>query len=269
MNDSTHGRDETAQGPDWQWRALSPVETAPETAADDDAEWLGWVDATEDTPTTGYDYDAAAEDGGEELELPADPMAQIKATMRARADEQARRRTLLTRAGIGAGALVVLLAVIGTVAVALGGHDSGAAASPGPSPAVPPQPVSSSAKPVWCREIDTPTRVVSSGPGDESTAIGVIVAQQYGFYVLRDVGAVRAHEAPDAVVASPEATAAAIAALPGGTAHCVTVTARSENQFAVTVVERHPDGTEVPWDQLVSTAVRDGRVVITSIKAGS
>ncbi|MET8427831.1 hypothetical protein [Nocardia sp. NPDC004860] len=268
MSDSTQGPDDAADGPDWRWGALSPVEAASSAAAaDDDAEWLGWVDAAGNTTATSGDEKTA--DGDEGFELPADPMAPMVATMRARADGQARRRTALTRLGVGAGALVAVAAVIGAVVVALGGHDSGAAATPGPSliPATAAA-ATTSTKPVWCKEVDTPTRVVSSGPGDESTAIGVIVAQQYAFYVLRDAVAVRAHMTPDAVAASPEATAAAIAALPGGTVHCVTVTAQAENQFTVTVLERHPDGAEVPWDQAVTTSVRDGRVVITAIKAG-
>ncbi|WP_459963939.1 hypothetical protein [Nocardia sp. IFM 10818] len=242
------------------------------TTADDDAEWLGWIDAAEDTPAA--DNDDAPPAGGSGLdtgELPEDPMAPVVATMRERAQAQARRRAALVRAGIGAGALVAVSAVVIGAVIALGGSDSDAAASATTTSLIPATQTAATttAKPVWCKEIDTPTRVVSSGPGDESTAIGVIVAQQYAWYVMRDANAVRAHLAPDAEVASADATAAAIASTPAGTAHCVTVTALGPDRFTVTVVERHPDGTEVPWDQVVTTAVRDGRVLITSIRAGA
>ncbi|WP_157762692.1 hypothetical protein [Nocardia yamanashiensis] len=271
MSDQTHGQ----VGPDddselWRWPTLSPV-TADSSAAsgDDGAEWLDWVDAAEDTPAAAAGVDDDAADAGFALDvdvLPEDPMAPVVATMRKRAQAQARRRAALVRLGVGGGVLVAVAAVVVGVVFVMGGNGKDAAAA-GPAPvAATPVAATTSAKPVWCKEIDTPTRVVSSGPGDETTAIGVIVAQQYAWYVMRDANAVRAHLAPDAAAAAPEATANAIASTPAGTAHCVTVTAEGENRFTVNVVERHPDGTEVPWDQVVTTTVRDGRVLITSIK---
>ncbi|MGW4124457.1 hypothetical protein [Nocardia sp. NPDC004711] len=272
MSDQTHGQGmPDDDGEMWRWPTLSPVTAGSSASAeDDDAEWLGWVDAAEDTPATAAPVDDTATGFGlDPGELPEDPMAPVVATMRERAQSQARRKAALIRLGVGGGALVAVAAVVVGAVIALGDNGKDAPAA-GPS-LVPATPVAAtaSAKPVWCKEVDTATRVVSSGPGDETTPIGVIVAQQYAWYVMRDANAVRSHLAPDAAAASPEATAQAIASTPAGTAHCVTVTALGADRFTVSVVERHPDGAEVPWDQVVTTAVRDGRVVITSIKSGS
>lgn len=266
---------------DAQW-VLPPLSTATgdeSVAADGDAGWLGWVDATEAIPPASAGREAVFEDlaeqvGERERPLAAvdDPMAELAAQTRHRAHRAMRRRRAFERFTSAAGTVAAVAVVGGGAWLALAdGQNSSAASNPAPTtvPAVETTaPSATTAASAWCEEVQTPGRVVSASAGDRATAIGVILFQQYAWYELRDADAVRSVLAADAVAASVEATRAAIATTPAGTRHCVTITPSTGGRFSVHVAERHPDDSEVSWDQVVSTAERDGAVVITSITAG-
>ena len=273
MNEQTT-HDSTADGEgDQPWNAIPalapvPSDTDASASGEQGAAWLDWFDGTEDTPASTDSLSQAgqvlAPDQSEDL--PADPMAPMVASLAENKQRQAARRARRIRLAAGVGGAAAAATLIGAGVWAFSGSDAAArSAAPSLIPAT--ATVAVAAPPVWCKEIDTPTRVVSSGPGDESTPIGTLVAQQYAWYVLRDATAVRAHLAPDAVAASPEATSAAISALPAGTDHCVTVTALGGDRFDVSITERHPDKSELTWEQIATATLRDGRVLITSIRS--
>ncbi|WP_162958489.1 hypothetical protein [Nocardia yunnanensis] len=121
----------------------------------------------------------------------------------------------------------------------------------------------------WCQERATPDRVSGASAGDLGSGPGVILRLEYAWYVQRDPAAVRALLAPDAKVAPEQATRDAIAATPAGTKHCVNITGVDADHWNVTIDEKHPDGTTATWQQVFTTAVRDGQVRIISIVEGS
>lgn len=263
----------------WVLPPLSAAVAEESVAADGDAGWLGWVDDPDAAPLvpggrgTVFDDQAQQVDERERpLAAVDDPVAELAAQTRRRADHAMRRRRAFERFASAAGTVAAVAVVGGGAWLALaGGQNSSAAPKPAPTavPAVETTPPSArTAAPVWCEEVQTPGRVVSASAGDRATAIGVILFQQYAWYELRDADAVRSVLAADAVAASVEATRAAIATTPAGTRHCVTITPVTGDRFSVHIAERHPDESEVSWDQVVTTAQRDGAVVITSITAG-
>ncbi|GAB0108655.1 hypothetical protein JMUB6875_76910 [Nocardia sp. JMUB6875] len=202
-----------------------------------------------------------------------DPMAALVVEARRRAAQTQRRLRIRTRAIAIAGASLVL--VIMAVVVWL-------VVTPGDSPAPQAVPITATAvapttttanQPglvAWCQEVSTPDRVSGASAGDLGSGPGVIMRLEYAWYVQRDPAAVRALLAPDARVAPEQATRDAIAATPAGTKHCVTITGASPDQWNVTVDEKHPDGTQTTWQQVITTSTtRDGQVRITSIVAGS
>ncbi|QIS23633.1 hypothetical protein [Nocardia terpenica] len=244
--------------------ALLPVGSPVDTPAGDG--WSQWLDLTGDTAAT------PPGGGGDSEIAPAAPtvtdadrdLADLAVDARRRTlDSRQRRRVLRRLATIGAGVAAVGAVAAGVVLV-LGRHERPPARL---TAAAPSAVVSSSPMAPWCAEVNAPDRVVSSGAGDSTSAAGVIVFQQHAFYDLRDPDAVRSVLAPDAVAAAAETTRQAIAAIPAGTEHCVTVTPLDPGRWTVLVQERHPDGVQLSWQQVVTTAVREGRTLITAITA--
>lgn len=199
-----------------------------------------------------------------------DVMAPMKAGMRERAQVQ-RRRRLLRRVALPLASIGVSTAVVVGGWLVLsnratdGTSTAGVAPPPSPSTAAGTTPVT----PAWCTPTTTSGLIIGNGPGERRTATGVILAQQFELYARRDPVAVRALLAPDARVASEEATREAIAAIPAGTQHCVRITPAGPDRWNVQISEKRPDGSTPDWQQFVTTAPQpDGRVLITAITAG-
>ncbi|NNH71226.1 hypothetical protein HLB23_15355 [Nocardia uniformis] len=234
------------------------------------AGWSEWLEADDDRGVRPQRTDDTDDFENDELsrDLHAeDPMAPLVEEARRRALLMRRRRQLLTRAALMA-ALVAVLAMVGAGAWLFTPTETPTAAPPSTPPearSAAPTPAADAQANNWCRESVTPERVVSSGPGDTSTPTGVILRLEHAWYVQRDPVAVRSVIAPDARVAPESATREAISAIPAGTRHCVTLTALPADRWLVAVDERHPDGTQVAWQQVITTAQRDGRVLVTAI----
>ncbi len=262
---------------------LSPVSSTASVSSqmDVDAGWMAWVEETGDAPAPAADLaedvvDRDDDDGSDPAPtaipdlLADDPMAALAADARERALRAKRRRDRFVRIGVFVGAACAVAAIAaGAVLVVTSGGD---VAAPGPTlvPATAPQ-TSSTAVPTqaaWCQEMTSATRIVGAGAGDLNTPTGVILYQQYAFYVLRSADAVRSVLAPDAVAAPVEKTKQAIDQTPAGTEHCVTITPRGPDTFGVQVTERYPDGKQAGWEQTETTVQRDGRTLIASITAG-
>ena len=183
----------------------------------------------------------------------------------ARARRLRRRRVGLSIAGIGAAALLVW----GAAALFTGPAGPAESSAVSPAPAVPTVTGGHQGgvtTPPWCAESSTSTRVVGSGPGDRTTGPGVILGFEHGFYVTRDAAAARSMLTPSALGVSEADTAAAIAAIPGGTTHCVQIDVLGPDSFAATILQRSPSGEVATWSLTVATAAQpDGTVLITSI----
>ncbi|WP_433566088.1 hypothetical protein ACQP1O_13175 [Nocardia sp. CA-151230] len=247
---------------------LAPGGGEPVAAVEAEAPgWASWL-------TEGA-VPAAGEAGRQSVradELRAeDPMAALVSEARRRAEQTQRRLRMRNRALAIAGVslALVLVAVVGWLALT-----PGDAQAPQAVPATSAAGTSTSGgnQPglvAWCQEVSTPQRVSGDTAGDLLSGPGVIMHLEYAWYVLRDVGAVRALLTPDARVAPEQATRDAISATPAGTKHCVTITGADAERWNVTVDEKHPDGSQTSWQQVITTAARDGQVRITSIVAGS
>lgn len=231
------------------------------------AGWSSWLDADDDSGTSTKRSGDVEDDETQAVswDLHAeDPMAPLVEEARRRTLAMRRKQQLITRAALLA-ALVVAIAFVAVGAWVFSGNETPTAtpppAAPEPTPAAP----AADASVNWCQESNTPERVVGAGSGDASTSAGVILRLEYAWYVLRDPVAVRAVIAPDARVAPESSTRDAISAVPIGTQHCVTVSPLPADRWLATVDERHPDGSRVSWQQVITTAQRDGRVLITAI----
>ncbi|MVU77516.1 hypothetical protein GPX89_09685 [Nocardia sp. ET3-3] len=240
---------------------------AEPAAAEAEPGWASWLDEASwsgaergpgrERPTP---YDLASED----------PMAALVVEARRRSAQTQRRmrirRRALAIAGISLGLVIVALAAW---LVAMPGDSSAPRAVPVSTPAASTSAGNQPGLVAWCRELNTPDRVSGASAGDLGSGPGVILRLEYAWYVLRDAGAVRALLAPDAKAAPEQATRDAISATPAGTKHCVTITGAEPNLWNVTVDEKHPDGSQSSWQQIIATTDRDGQVRITSIVAGS
>ncbi|WP_067723574.1 hypothetical protein [Nocardia yamanashiensis] len=222
--------------------------------------WRTWL------PDHPDEIDRAGEDFEAEEFVDDDPLAAIKLDMRERVDAAAARRKLVRAGVIAAG--VVGIAVAGTVAFMLPGRGDSQAAAPAPTKAAP-----ASAAPPWCASSRGDSVVVGDGKGKAPGTPGVtgpdlILYQQWQWYVARNADAARSVLAPDAQAADPETARAAVAAVPQGTKHCVTITTLAKGAYDVQIEEKHPDGSKAHWQQRVSTAAPAGQLVITAITAG-
>lgn len=196
-----------------------------------------------------------------------DPMGPLVTEARRRAAITRRRKQIRDRVVLG-GAICALLAIVATALWLQSEPEESALSRPAP-------PASESIAPVadqpgnnnsWCRDTLTPDQVSGSGAGDLTTAPGVIMRLEYAWYVLRDAAVVRSLLAPDAIAAPEQATRDAIAAVPAGTQHCVSIArASAADSWNVGIDERRPDGSQTSWRQTFTTTTRDGQVRISSI----
>ncbi|GAA2505429.1 hypothetical protein GCM10010198_72300 [Nocardia seriolae] len=206
-------------------------------------------------------YDIAAED----------PMAALVVEARRRAAQTQRRMRIRRRilAVAGVSLAVVAAAVAGWLVLAPGDSGAPRAVPMSSTAAAPTKPANQPGLVAWCQERTSPDRVSGASAGDLGSGPGVIMRLEYAWYVQRDPAAVRALLAPDAKVAPEQATRDAIAATPTGTKHCVNITGADADHWNVTIDEQHPDGTQTSWQQVITTANRDGQVLITAIVSGS
>ncbi|MGW4352828.1 hypothetical protein ACWELJ_12145 [Nocardia sp. NPDC004582] len=261
---------------------IVPGGVAPEarTQPVEVAGWASWLAEGAVAEPVSAGRDSAWDDEWRAVaELRAeDPMAALVDEARRRAVQTQRRMRIRTRALAIAGVSLALLIVAGIAWLVSSAGDSNepqavpastAGSTPGGAAATSAAGGNQPGLAVWCRETETPQRVSGAGAGNLNSGPGVIMRLEYAWYVLRDAAAVRSVLSADARVAPEQATRDAISATPTGTQHCVTITEADADRWNVTVDEKHPDGTQTSWQQVITTATRDGRTTITSIIAGS
>ncbi|MFG1794917.1 hypothetical protein [Nocardia sp. NPDC049149] len=109
----------------------------------------------------------------------------------------------------------------------------------------------------------------SAEMGGTTTGPDAILRFQYAYYVERSGERVREVVAPDANVSPAATIQRGIDTIPAGTAHCVRIVTLADNRYSVEVTEYRPGGVPATYNkQTVTTAVVDGRTVITGITAG-
>ncbi|WP_433672533.1 hypothetical protein ACQP06_13545 [Nocardia sp. CA-136227] len=261
---------------------IVPVGAAPEAATQpvEVAGWASWLTegAAAEPVSAGRDSEWDDEWRAVEDLRAEDPMAALVDEARRRSVQTQRRLRIRARAIAIAGVSLALVVVAGVAWLMSSAGDSNEPqAVPGNSTASAPGGTAGTStasgnqpgQAVWCRETDTPQRVSGAGAGNLNSGPGVIMRLEYAWYVLRDAAAVRSVLSADARVAPEQATRDAISATPAGTQHCVTITEADADRWNVNVDEKHPDGTQTSWQQVITTATRDGRTTITSIIAGS
>ncbi|WP_037180452.1 hypothetical protein [Rhodococcoides fascians] len=92
----------------------------------------------------------------------------------------------------------------------------------------------------WCAGQNGGTRAVASSTDPDLAAIARI---EDAYYLTRDINAVNT-QLGGGVVVEPADFAAAMAAIPAGTDHCVLTSPLAAGQYRVTVIERRPSGEE-------------------------
>ncbi|MFC9837624.1 hypothetical protein ACFVKB_28015 [Rhodococcus sp. NPDC127530] len=117
----------------------------------------------------------------------------------------------------------------------------------------------------WCVESRDGSTVVGNGPGGTSDGVAAILAFDHAYYVARSGAKSREVVAPDAPLGSAETIQGGIDSVPEGTEHCLAITESEPGRYAVTLSELRPDGSTKKYQQVVTTADRDGRTYITSI----
>ncbi|MDE1669737.1 hypothetical protein [Nocardia gipuzkoensis] len=113
------------------------------------------------------------------------------------------------------------------------------------------------------------TVVRSAEAGGTGSGPDAVLSFQYAYYVERSGERARAAVAPDANVQPAWVIQRGIDSVPVGTAHCVRIVGAGDNRYSVEVTEYRPGGVPATYNrQTVTTAVIDGRTLITGIAAG-
>ena len=199
-----------------------------------------------------------------------DPLAVLAHATMERGRARARRRRLLVTAQTTAGVVAVASVVAGGIVLVASSSTSLQAPAAALSKPAPSNALTAAEPNAWCADLKVGAQTRGAGPGDTATGVGAILWLQYQMYVKRDADKAREALAPDAAAAPMEMMRAAIAAIPSGTTHCVHMIALAPDRFAVTLTERHSDGTSVAWDTAMTTKVQpDGRTLITSVTAAA
>ncbi|MEU2031864.1 hypothetical protein [Nocardia amamiensis] len=111
--------------------------------------------------------------------------------------------------------------------------------------------------------------VRSAEAGGTSSGPDAVLLFQYAYYVERSGERARAAVAPDAAVQPAWVIQRGIDTVPAGTTHCVRIVTVGDNRYSVEVTEYRPGGVPATYNrQMVTTAVIDGRTLITGIAAG-
>ncbi|WP_159848469.1 hypothetical protein [Nocardia sp. CY41] len=112
----------------------------------------------------------------------------------------------------------------------------------------------------------TETGVVrGNGPGGTDSGPAAILAFEHSYYVLRNGAKAREVVTEDAAVSDADRIQAGANSIPLGTTHCVVIRPEAPGQFLVELTEFRPGGTNAFFRQRITTTVRDGRTLITSI----
>ncbi|WP_039799035.1 hypothetical protein [Nocardia araoensis] len=111
--------------------------------------------------------------------------------------------------------------------------------------------------------------VRSAEPGGTGSGPDAVLSFQYAYYVERSGERARTAVAPDADVQPAWVIQRGIDSVPIGTTHCVRIVTVADNRYSVEVTEYRPGGAPATYNrQTVTTAVIDGRTLITGITAG-
>ncbi|MBF6195205.1 hypothetical protein [Nocardia implantans] len=111
--------------------------------------------------------------------------------------------------------------------------------------------------------------VRSAEAGGAGSGPDAVLSFQYAYYVERSGERARAAVAPDADVQPAWVIQRGIDSVPIGTTHCVRIVTVADNRYSVEVTEYRPGGAPATYSrQTVTTAVIDGRTLITGITAG-
>ncbi|WP_330229744.1 hypothetical protein OHA40_27525 [Nocardia sp. NBC_00508] len=105
--------------------------------------------------------------------------------------------------------------------------------------------------------------------GGTTSGPDAVLLFQYAYYVERSGERARAAVAPDAAVQPAWVIQRGIDTVPAGTTHCVRIVTIGDHRYSVEVTEYRPGGVPATYNrQMVTTAVIDGRTMITGIAAG-
>ncbi|AZG47038.1 hypothetical protein [Gordonia insulae] len=104
--------------------------------------------------------------------------------------------------------------------------------------------------------------------GDQNSGPGVIKAFNYAYYTQRSAVKARSVAAPNAV-ASRDVMQKYIDQRPAGTQHCLSITKRGTDTYAVVLTEIPPEPGAVPivYRQIIQTVEARGKTWILSIKS--
>lgn len=193
------------------------------------------------------------------------------------------RRGLLLGLGVAALALVMIVVVVANLRMGLNASPSGPVPAAASQPTTAARTTATVSAPATtegyphstadCYPTKTATSVVGAGPGDPTTAPGVILGFDWAYYVDRSGARAREWIAPDATGINDAAgiQAGIDSMVPVATKYCVHITRseadRSGNVWDVVLSEQFPtDKIPAQWHQTITTATVNGRVLITSIR---
>ncbi|MFD0366334.1 hypothetical protein ACFQZZ_33295 [Nocardia sp. GCM10030253] len=115
-----------------------------------------------------------------------------------------------------------------------------------------------------CEQTRSAGRVSGSGTGGTTDGPSAILAFEHAYYVRRSGSAVR--EIVDGTtIPTAEQIQAGIAAVPADTAYCVSISPAADGRWLVELAEQWPGEPVQSYRQVVTTAERDGRTLITAI----
>jgi len=280
---------------DDQWFAPLPAESSPPTSQRPDASEPSTLHTA--PPRAYSDFDQPADRGGRVLTLPASTPAvppwqavldaAAPTTVQSAPDtasaatsgpstprESWLRRNRAALAVTGSLAAIATLATTGVLVLTgpdeapspvaaphLLDHSETAAPTTTTAPTTTAPKVLTAAE--WCAQQTGGQHASADSPDPELAVIGRV---EDAYYLSRDMAAVNAQLAPGVTV-KPDEFAAAIAAIPAGTDHCVLTTPLGPSQYRVTLIERRPGGEQKRFASAMTTQrTPDGTsAVITAI----
>lgn len=120
-----------------------------------------------------------------------------------------------------------------------------------------------------CPTERTDTVVRSAEAGGTDSGPNAILAFQHAYYVARSGEQARAVVAPDSPISSAAVIQQGINTVALGSTHCVRIQTLADNRYSVEITVYPPGGAPTTYNkQTVTTAVIDGRTLITGIAAG-